>query len=241
MKRLFITLQWALAFTCTYAQQVYTLQDWNIKDHEPGKELRLNVSEYKIGDRHTLFYQDMQKEWRLKAEVKCGTLGTEQVFVCKEGKGSFLIGKNSLTGDISLGFDNTAQRFFVEVIDKYEQGHRLWAGGNVVKDRWYTLEAKATYDAKKKQSVLSLSVDGQTETLTYPGKALRHNASNWVVGHGFPGGFPNALQVREGAIRNLEISGSPLERVEGQNPLFTDKFTADPAFTVVGNTVYAYV
>ena len=93
MKRLFITLQWALAFTCTYAQQVYTLQDWNIKDHEPSKELRLNVSEYKIGDRHTLFYQDMQKEWRLKAEVKCGTLGTEQVFVCKEGKGSFLIVK----------------------------------------------------------------------------------------------------------------------------------------------------
>ena len=69
----------------------------------------------------------------------------------------------------------------------------------------------------------------------------RHNASNWVVGHGFPGGFPNALQVREGAIRNLEISGSPLERVEGQNPLFTDRFTADPAFTIVGNTVYAYV
>ena len=156
----------------------------NIKDYEPGKELRLNVSEYKIDDKNPLFYQDMQKEWRLKAEVKCGTLGTEQVFVCKEGKGSFLIGKNSLTGDISLGFDNTAQRFFVEVIDKNEQGHRLWAGNKVVKDRWYTLEAKATYDTKKKQSVLSLNVDGQTETLTYPGKALRHNASNWVVGHG---------------------------------------------------------
>ena len=241
MKKLFITLQFALALTCAYAQKVYTLQDWNIKDYEPGMELRLNVSEYKIDDKNPLFYQDMQKEWRLKAEVKCGTLGTEQVFVCKEGKGSFLIGKNSLTGDISLGFDNTAQRFFVEVIDKNEQGHRLWAGKNVVKDRWYTLEAKAKYDEKKKQSVLSLTVDGQTETLTYPGKALRHNASNWVVGHGFPGGFPNALQVREGAIRNLEISGSPLERVEGQNPLFTDRFTADPAFIVVGNTVYAYV
>ena len=178
MKKLFITLQLALALTCAHAQKVYTLQDWNIKDYEPGKELRLNVSEWKIDDKNPLFYQDMQKEWRLKAEVKCGTLGTEQVFVCKEGKGSFLIGKNSLTGDISLGFDNTAQRFFVEVIDKNEQGHRLWAGSNVVKDHWYALEAKATYNAKKKQSVLSLSVDGQTETLTYPGKALRHNASN---------------------------------------------------------------
>ena len=127
MKKRFITLQLALALTCAHAQKVYTLQDWNIKDYEPGKELRLNVSKYKIDDKNPLFYQDMQKEWRLKAEVKCGTLGTEQVFVCKEGKGSFLIGKNSLTGDISLGFDNTAQRFFVEVIDKNEQGHRLWA------------------------------------------------------------------------------------------------------------------
>ena len=90
MKKLFITLQFALALTCAYAQKVYTLQDWNIKDYEPGKELRLNVSEYKIDDKNPLFYQDMQKEWRLKAEVKCGTLGTEQVFVCKEGKGSFL-------------------------------------------------------------------------------------------------------------------------------------------------------
>ena len=94
MKKRFITLQLALALTCAHAQKVYTLQDWNIKDYETGKELRLNVSEYKIDDKNPLFYQDMQKEWRLKVEVKCGTLGTEQVFVCKEGKGSFLIGKN---------------------------------------------------------------------------------------------------------------------------------------------------
>ena len=48
---------------------VYTLQDWNIKDYEPGKELRLNVSEYKIDDNNPLFYQDMQKEWRLN--IRC--------------------------------------------------------------------------------------------------------------------------------------------------------------------------
>lgn len=77
--------------------------------------------------------------------------------------------------------------------------------------------------------------------MTYPGKALRHNASLWVIGRGFPGNAPNALQVRDGDIRNLEISGEPLPRVVGQNPLFTDNFTADPAFTVIGDKVYAYV
>ena len=92
MKRLFITLQIILALTSVHAQKVYTLQDWNIKDYDPAKELQLNVSEYKIDDKNPLFYQDMQKEWQVKAELKCGTLGTEQVFVCKEGKGSFLIG-----------------------------------------------------------------------------------------------------------------------------------------------------
>lgn len=101
--------------------------------------------------------------------------------------------------------------------------------------------AVAKYDAKHDRTVLTLNVDGETATLTYPGKALRHNASLWNIGHGYPGGFPNSLQVRKGAIRHLEISGKPLPRVDGQNPLFTDTFTADPAFTVVGNTVYAYV
>ena len=65
MKKRFITLQLALALTCAHAQKVYTLQDWNIKDYEPGEELRLNVSEYKIDDKNPLFYQDMQKERRL--------------------------------------------------------------------------------------------------------------------------------------------------------------------------------
>ena len=223
------------------ASAQYTLKDWNIREVTENGELHLNVSEYKLNYNHPLPYADMQKCWTVKADLKCGTLGTEQVFVCKEGKGSHLIGKNSLNGDISLGYDNMSRQFFVEVIDKNEQAHRLSAGPQVETGKWYTVEAKAEYDAKKDKSVVKLTVDGISETMSYPGKALRHNASLWVIGHGFPGGFPNALQVREGDIRNLEISGEPLPRVEGQNPLFTDCFTADPAFTVVGNTVYAYV
>lgn len=226
--------------------QVFTLADW--KGLTKDTVLNLNVSEYKLDYNHKLPYVDMQKQWTVKADLKCGTLGTEQVFVCKEGKASHLIGKNSLHGDISIGYDNTASRFFVEVLDKDEKPHRLWAGSKVETDKWYTVCAKAQYDAKKDESVLELTIGspsfgGSEErgSLRYPGKALRHNASLWVIGHGFPGGFPNALQVRGGAIRNLEISGAPLPRVAGQNPLFTDRFTADPAFTVVGNTVYAYV
>jgi len=62
-----------------------------------------------------------------------------------------------------------------------------------------------------------------------------------VIGRGFPGGFPNSLQVLDGGIDEVTISGEALPRVAGQNPLFTDAFTADPAITIIGNTVYAYV
>lgn len=244
MKRLTFALLCAACFSfftlhSSLAQAQYTLADW--KGLTADTVLALNVSEYKLDYNHPLPYLDMQKEWTVKAELKCGTLGTEQVFVCKEGKASHLIGKNSLNGDISVGYDNTAGRFFVEALDKNENPHRLWAGPKVETGRWYQVCAKAQYNDVIDESEVELMVDGKSERLSYPGKALRHNASLWVIGHGFPGGFPNALQVRGGAIRNLEISGEPLPRVDGQNPLFTDHFTADPAFTVVGDTVYAYV
>ena len=68
---------------------------------------------------------------------------------------------------------------------------------------WDVLPAE--YDADADISTLTFSVDETAATIKYPGKALRHNASLWTIGHGFPGGFPNSLQVRKGAIRNLEI------------------------------------
>lgn len=102
------TISLALALT---ASAQYSLADWKIKDFNPNSELNLNVNEYKLDGNHPLVYADWQKCWTVKAELKCGTLGTEQVFVCKEGKASHLIGKNSLNGDISLGYDNTAHRF----------------------------------------------------------------------------------------------------------------------------------
>lgn len=243
MKKTLSIFCMAMICCTSFAQQkVYTLADWDIKDWDSQKgELELDVSEYKLNYNHPLPFQDMQSSWRVKADLKCGTLGTEQVFVCKEGKGTHLLGRISLNGDISVGYDNTEHRFFVEVIDRNEQAHRLCAGPEVTVDKWYTVEAKSEYDADADMSALTFSVDGTAATIKYPGKALRHNASLWTIGHGFPGGFPNSLQVRKGAIRNLEICGEPLPRTDGQNPLFTDSFTADPAFLVVGDTVYAYV
>lgn len=243
MRKLLSIFCMAILCCTSFAQQkVYTLADWNIKDWDSSNgELQLDVNEYKLDFNHPLPFQDMQARWRVKADLKCGTLGTEQVFVCKEGKGIHLLGRISLNGDISVGYDNTEHRFFVEVTDKNEQPHRLCAGPEVSADKWYTVEAKSEYDAGTDMSTLTFSVDGTAATIKYLGKALRHNASLWTIGHGFPGGFPNSLQVRKGAVRNLEISGEPLPRTEGQNPLFTDSFTADPAFLVVGDTVYAYV
>lgn len=46
---------------------------------------------------------------------------------------------------------------------------------------------------------------------------------------------------RPAGIDEVRISGTPLLRVPGQNPVFTDAFTADPAALVVGDKVYAYV
>ena len=230
----------SMLVTMTVSAQ-YTLKDWNIEGVNENGVLHLNVSEYKLNYNHPLPYADWQKGWTVKAELRCGTLGTEQVFVCKEGKANHLIGHNSLNGDISIGYDNMHGQFFVEVIDNNEEPHRLCAGPTVETGRWYSVEARAEYDARKDVSTVRLEVDGQSAQLIYSGKALRHNCSLWVIGHGFPGGFPNALQVRNGDLRNLYISGEPLPRVDGQNPLFTGIFTADPAFTVVGNTVYAYV
>lgn len=92
MKRKIFLMLTMLALTAQAQRKVYTLADWHIKDWDAAKgELTLNVSEYKLDFNHPLPYTDMQDWWRVKAELKCGTLGTEQVFVCKEGKASYLI------------------------------------------------------------------------------------------------------------------------------------------------------
>jgi len=204
--------------------------------------LALKNGEYVVTFDRPLAYYDMQKSWSIEASLKCNLLGTEQVYLCKEGA------KGQLAGDVSIGFDNMYKKYFVEVMCADGVPRRIVAGDEVEAGKWYDVRAQAEYDLKSGQTQLRFEVksSGQSSfnkpsSITFKGKALRSDAGIWIIGRGFPGRFPNSLQVLDGGIDEVKISGEALPRVAGQNPLFTDAFTADPAITVIGNTVYAYV
>ena len=206
------------------------------------RSLALKNGEYVVTFNRPLAYYDMQKSWIIEASLKCNLLGTEQVYLCKEGA------RGQLAGDVSIGFDNMQKKYFVEVMCADGVPRRIVAGDDVEVGKWYDVRAHAEYNSKSGQTTLSLEVKSSSQvsfnkpsSITFRGKALRSDAGMWVIGRGFPGGFPNSLQVLDGVIDEVKISGEALPREAGQNPLFTDAFTADPAITVIGNTVYAYV
>jgi len=206
------------------------------------RSLSLKNGEYVVTFDRPLAYYDMRKSWTIEASLKCNLLGTEQVYLCKEGA------KGQLAGDVSVGFDNMYKKYFVEVMCADGVPRRIVAGDDVEAGKWYDVRAQADYDSKSGQTQLRFEVKlsgqesfGRPASINFKGSALRSDAGMWVIGRGFPGGFPNSLQVLDGAIDEVKISGEALPRIAGQNPLFTDAFTADPAITVIGNTVYAYV
>ncbi|HJV78690.1 MAG TPA: glycoside hydrolase family 43 protein [Paludibacter sp.] len=206
------------------------------------RSLILKRGEYVVTFDRPLAYYDMRKSWTIEASLKCNLLGTEQVYLCKEGAGG------QLAGDVSIGFDNMYKKYFVEVMCADGVPRRIVAGDEVEAGKWYDVRAQANYDAKTGQTKLQFEVKSSTEksfgkpaTITFNGCAMRSSAGMWVVGRGFPGGFPNSLQVLDGGIDEVKISGESMPRVAGQNPLFTDAFTADPAATVVGDRLYLYV
>jgi len=206
------------------------------------RSLALKNGEYVVTFDRPLAYYDMQKSWSIEASLKCNLLGTEQVYLCKEGA------KGQLFGDLSIGFDNMYKKYFVEVMCADGVPRRIVAGDEIETGKWYNVRAQADYNSKSGHTQLSFEVGlagqnnfGKPSFISFKGPALNRNAGMWVIGRGFPGGFPNSLQVLDGGIDEVKISGEALPRVSGQNPLFTDAFTADPAITVIGNKVYAYV
>ena len=235
----FLQVRGAKPFPIVFSDNVPS----SMVDGKPNtRSLALKNGEYVVTFDRPLAYYDMRKSWTIEASLKCNLLGTEQVFLCKEGA------KGQLAGDVSVGFDNMYKKYFVEVMCADGQPRRIVAGDEVEAGKWYDVRAQANYDAKTGQTKLQFEVKSSTEksfgkptTVTFNGYAMRSSAGMWVVGRGFPGGFPNSLQVLDGGIDEVKISGEALPRVAGQNPLFTDAFTADPAITVIGNTVYAYV
>lgn len=206
----------------------------------PDTVIALNCQELANTANTQLFYADFRDSFTVDADLKLNTKVTEQAFICKEGR------NGDLVGDLTIGFDPEEEKIFAEVKDEEGNLHRVKAGDKVKMGNWYHVKVAAKRDAKGKNSSMTLSVtpegeDSACESVQYNGNALPFRVGRWIIGHGFPGGFPNSLQVRNGEIKNLSISGEGLERVSGQNPIFTDRFTADPACTVVGDRLYAYV
>jgi hypothetical protein len=206
------------------------------------RSLVLKRSEYVVPFMRPLPFYDMRKSWEIDASLMTHQLGTEQVFLCKEGQ------KGQMAGDVSIGFDNTLQQYFVEVTCADGVARRVAAGEKVEPDKWYDVRAKADFDAGNDRTTLQIVVKlsaaknfGKPGSITFSGPAMRRDAGMWIVGRGFPTGAANSLQVLDGGIDEVKISGDGLPRVAGQNPLFTDAHTADPAALVVGDTVYAYV
>lgn len=206
------------------------------------RSLAIKRGEYMVTYDRPLAYNDMRKSWTIEASLMCNLLGTEQVYLCKEGAGG------QLAGDISIGFDNMHKKYFVEVMCADGVPRRIVAGDDVFVGKWYDVRAQANYDIQKDQTTMQIQVKpssvksfGSPTSITFNGPAMRSDAGSWVIGRGYPGGFPNALAVLDGGIDEVKISGEAMQRVVGQNPLFTDVFTADPAALVVGERVYVYV
>lgn len=200
----------------------------------------LNCNELSVGNRSPLFYADFRAGFRLDLDIKLGTYVTEQAFLCKEGK------HGEMAGDLTVGFDPGECKIFAEVKDSHGALHRITAGESVVMGVWNHIVIECTPDARGRQSVMTLIVQPEggntaSSSVNYVGWALPYRVGRWILGHGFPGGYPNSLQVRNGAVKGVRISGHGLARRKGQNPIFTDRFTADPACTVIGDRLYAYV
>lgn len=214
-----------------------------VADGKPNtRSLAIKRGEYVVTYDRPLAYYDMRKSWTIEASLMCNLLGTEQVYLCKEGA------LGQLAGDVSIGFDNMHRKYFVEVMCADGVPRRIVAGDDVEAGKWYDVCAQANYDSKKDQTTMQFEVKSSTDksfgnaaSIVFSGSAMRSDAGQWVIGRGYPGGFPNALAVLDGGIDEVKISGEGLPRVAGQNPLFTDAFTADPAALVVGDRLYLYV
>jgi hypothetical protein len=206
------------------------------------RSLALKRGEYIVSFERSLAYYDLRKSWTIELSLMCNLLGTEQVFLCKEGA------KGQLAGDISIGFDPMHKKYFIELMCADGKVCRIVGGDEVQAGKWYDVRTQANYDVESNQTKLQIEVKssaekdfGKAASISFKGPALRRDAGIWVIGRGFPCGFPNSLAVLDGAIDEVRIMGESLPHIIGQNPLFTDAFTADPAALVLNDRLYVYV
>jgi hypothetical protein len=201
------------------------------------RSLSLKGRDYSVSLDRLLPFADLRKSWTVEASVMTRRLEEEQVFLCKE----------RTTGvpraDLAIGYDPAGKKFYVEVKGGDGELHRVVASETPEAGKWYDLNATANHDveAGRTKLVIAVTPSGGSSTgtpvaTTFQGPALPKGAAQWAVGRGFPG-----KPVADGGIDEIRISGEGLPRMPGQNPIFTNTFTADPAALVVGDTVYVYV
>jgi len=99
------------------------------------RSLVLKRGEYVVTYDRPLAYYDLRKSWTIEASLMCNLLGTEQVYLCKEGAGG------QLAGDVSVGFDNMYKKYFVEVMCADGKARRIVAGDEVEAGKWYDVRA----------------------------------------------------------------------------------------------------
>lgn len=202
------------------------------------RSLALKGRNYLLGLDRTLAFSDLRKGWTIDASVMTKRPEDAQVFLGKDGT------SRSQSADLAIGYDPGQKKFYVEAKGVDGELHRVMAGGPAESGKWYDLRAAARFDMKSGQTQLLFGVkpsgNGKFCTpasITYKGPALPAGGAMWTVGRSFPAG----KTIGDGGIDEVRISGEGLPRVPGQNPIFTDTFTADPAAMVVGDTVYCYV
>lgn len=211
--------------------------------------LTLDCGEIATDNRNPLYFADFRDGFELSFTIRFNTFLTEQAVICKEGA------PGARMGALTVGYDPGSEQIFAEVTQSSGTPCRITAGPKVTDSRQYDVALKSTASFSKKGdgyiSLLELNVtpaDNPGDSikpennayLLYAGDALPYLPGGWIIGHGYPSGFPNSLQLRNGEVSNLKIKGTGRAHRPGNNPLFTDRCTADPAALVVGDKIYVY-
>lgn len=212
----------------------------------PDTVIALDCGEAVVDNRNPLFYADFRENVELSFNVKFNTFLTEQAVVCKEATAG------QKQGALTVGFDPGSEKVFAEVLQDDGMPCRIVAGPKVSDGRRYDVHVRSMAEKDNPNSVLCLTVTPydspadstiaeNSNSVMFRGDAMPYNPGRWIVGHGFPGGFPNSLQLRKGEVGDLRIKGVGRPHVQGANPVFTDRFTADPAGTVADGRLYMFV
>ncbi len=216
----------------------------------PDTVITLDCGEVAVDSRSPLFFADYRDGFELSFTVKFNTFLTEQAVICKEGK------RGAVAGALTIGYDPGSESIFAEVTQSNDKTCRITAGPKVTDSRRYKVTVKSTPSfSKKLDGVISLlelnvmSADTADRSdceeyngyLLYEGDALPYIPGRWIIGHGYPSGCTNSLQLRRGEVGDLSIRGIGRRHQPGTNPIFTDRFTADPAALVTGDRIYVYV